>query len=542
MDNTTDFKYRVAQVLSNEYRQFDTVPVCDTPELVRSVGFSNGEIHMTQKHIRNCLAPEETGTDDERHHDLPIDFMDNLPQYIENPAMILSSLSHQNGRVVLVTDCKDKKERPIIIALQNDGVGRMGGRITPCNILVSTYGRKGFADFLKRSIEANGANNGLLYWNEKKSRDLVVSAGLQLPRVLAKYDSNVIIRKFNENVNTFKQINLDFSPDGYGDTHYRKDGKPFTYFDPDGRQKLYEYTKGRNDEDVLSSSTATFSDGRSEITRYDERGEVIGIERKDAEGRKTYVYSCSQNGAQHETSYEHFGGANTHYDYDDWEFGTPRCKSVHEKEHKKEEGRYGYCDKFQEDWHEYDDSYNMTLAKHNEYRDNGITPEKYYCSENRFEHDRYGNVTSATYKDRDGTSVIKNSYYPPSEVSGYFDYGIDEYDAGAIDHNKVKTETARYPDGRISVKAYKLDGNYTESDYSPDGKLTAFRAENGETFKGKAAELALLRSSGQAPTSADVAATKARRQPQANAKCSKSSKGKPSGKGNGGRGSSGAGR
>lgn len=32
-----------------------------------------------------------------------------------------------------------------------------------------------------------------------------------MPRVLAKYDSNVIIRRYNENVNPLSQNNLDFS-------------------------------------------------------------------------------------------------------------------------------------------------------------------------------------------------------------------------------------------------------------------------------------------------------------------------------------------
>ena len=109
------FKDRIAQVVSGKYKDFDTVPVCATPQLIRDIGFSDGEIVMTQKHIRNCLAQEETATDKEHHHNLPIDFMDSLPQYIESPAMVLSSLT-QKDSIVLVTDCKDKKDRPIIVA------------------------------------------------------------------------------------------------------------------------------------------------------------------------------------------------------------------------------------------------------------------------------------------------------------------------------------------------------------------------------------------------------------------------------------------
>lgn len=233
------FKERVAQVLSGKFKEFDTVHVCVTPQLIRDIGFSDGDIVITQKHIRNCLSTEKTSTSKEHHHDLPIDFMDNLPKYIESPAMVLSSLT-QKDSVVLVTDCKDKKDRPIIVALKSDGIGRSNGRLISCNVLTSTYGKDSFESFLNNSIK----QNGLLYFNEKRSRNLVVSAGFQLPRVLAKYDSDIIIRRFDEIVNPLPENNSqNYLPDKYGTMLTRPDGKPFAYADPDGRQKNYEYSK-----------------------------------------------------------------------------------------------------------------------------------------------------------------------------------------------------------------------------------------------------------------------------------------------------------
>lgn len=523
MDNTTDFKYRVAQVLSNEYRQFDTVPVCDTPELVRSVGFSNGEIHMEQNHVRSCLAPEDAK---KHRHDLPIDFMDNLPSYIENPAMILQSMTRSDS-IVLVTDCKDKKDCPIIISIASKGNGVVKGSVINCCTVTSTYGKDGFGHFLKNSLKSNG----LLYCDIKKSRDLVASIGLQLPEFLTKCDSNVIIRRYNENVNTFKQKFLlndkNYLPEQYGQTLCRPDdGQPFAYVDSDGRQRLTEYGKRADGTSYVSKTTTTFSDGRTEITEYDGNGKVTFLERMTADGRETYSYSSD--------GYFHSSERSTEYsDVADY-FAR---KSVHEKTRDKKEERGYYYDSTKESWEGFDERRNVILSKHNVYGDGERLRSS---SEVRYTYDRHGNETSAIYDDG---SVYKTDYYPPSEVRDY--YGLDKEDYAMLEisvRDKVKTKTARYPDGHINIKAYTLDGNYTESDYSPDGKLTAFRAENGETFKGKAAELALLRSSGQAPTSADVAATKARRQPQASAKSTKSSKGKPSGKGNGGRGSSGAGR
>lgn len=67
----TDFKYRVAQVMAGEYPERDSVPVCDTPELIQKIGFSGSKIVMEQRKIRRCLAPEETAPSGIRHHDLP---------------------------------------------------------------------------------------------------------------------------------------------------------------------------------------------------------------------------------------------------------------------------------------------------------------------------------------------------------------------------------------------------------------------------------------------------------------------------------------
>lgn len=482
----THFKYRVAQTLSGEQKQFDTVLVCDTPELVRSVGFSSGEIHMSQKHVRSCLAAEDPNGKEHRH-DLPIDFMDDLPRYIESPAMILQSMT-QPDSVVLVTDRKDKRDRPIIIALKNAGQGVKDGSVIDCNFVTSTYGRNGFSEFLNNSLQ----NNCLLYCDIKKSRDLVASIGLRLPEFLAKCDSKTIIRRYNENVNTFKQKILrnpkNFAPENYGQTLHRRDGLPFAYVDPDGRQRLTEYGTKEDGTAYVVKTTVTLSDGRTEKTEYDRSGKVTALERSTADGCETYSYSSGYTWS-HETSVVH-GGENKYF----------QSKSVHEKRREKKEERGWDHDSTKESWQEQDGRGNVILSKHNVYGDNDRLQSS---SDVRYEYDRYGNRISAIYDDG---SVYKTEYYPPSMVRDHFGFEVDDYDAGAVDHDRIKTETARYADGSIRIKQYTLEGEYTESEYSPDGKLTEFTNADGKTFQGKAAELELLKSQGQAPTKADVKA------------------------------------
>ncbi len=483
MEDNIEFKYRVAQVLSNEFRQDDIVPVCATPELVRSVGFSDCEIVITQKHIRNCLALEDPRSREHRH-DLPIDFMDNLPRYIQTPAMILQSMT-QPDSIVLVTDCKDKRDRPIVVALKNAGKGTVGGKVIDCNVVTSTYGRNGFTEFLNNSLK----NNCLLYCDIKKSRDSVVSAGLRLPGLLANLDSMTIIRRYNENVNTFKQKILrnpkNYMPENYGQTLYRPDGLPFAYVDPDGRQRLIEYGTKEDGTAYVVKTSVTFSDSRTEKTVYDARGRITLLERQTYDDRDSYCYS-----------YDGYSRSS--------EFFAERSadvKSVHEKTREEREERGYYYDSTNESWQEHDERGNVIFSKSNVYGDGDKLRNSF---EGKYDYDRYGNRISAAYGDG---SLCKTEYYPPSMVRDYFNLDIDDYDAGAVDHDKVKTETTKYADGSIRVKQYALDGKFYESYYSPDGKLAEFRSESGETFQGKAAERELLKSSGQAPTKADIKAS-----------------------------------
>ena len=484
---TTNFKYRVAQVMSGEYPPREKVRVCDTPPLYKDIGMQGDQIVIEQNKLRACLASADSSAY-EHAHDLPIDFVDGLSDRLKSPAMVLASQTQPNS-IVIVSDRIDKCGDPIIVALSDGGrLGNIDGEVVKYTKLASMYGKQNFTEFLRRSLE----NNGLLYLDIKKSRDLAVSAGLQLPGVLANLDSMTIIRRYNENVNTFKQKILrnpkNFAPENYGQTLYRHDGLPFAYVDPDGRQRLTEYGTKEDGTAYVVKTTVTLSDGRTEKTEYDRSGKVTALERSTADGCETYSYSSGYTWS-HETSVVH-GGENKYF----------QSKSVHEKRREKKEERGWDHDSTKESWQEQDGRGNVILSKHNVYGDNDRLQSS---SDVRYEYDRYGNRISAIYDDG---SVYKTEYYPPSMVRDHFGFEVDDYDAGAVDHDRIKTETARYADGSIRIKQYTLEGEYTESEYSPDGKLTEFTNADGKTFQGKAAELELLKSQGQAPTKADVKA------------------------------------
>lgn len=488
MEQSNDFKYRVAKALSCQTPPRDKLRVCNTPELVKDLGFTGDCIVMDQNKLRACLASEDTATAYENHHDLPIDFIDNLPKYIQNPAMVFSSMTHADNSIVIVTDRKDKKDCPIVIALSDNGrQGMVDGDVVKYTKLASAYGKNDFSAFLDRALQ----NNGLLFLDMKKSRDLAVSAGLQLPGVLADHDSDVIIRHYNDNVNSFKKKFLknpkNYLPEKYGQTLYRADGLPAAYADADGRQRLIEYGKRADGSAFAVKTTVTLSDGSVETTEYNDRGRVTHLARKSADGRSSYTYSFDGYFRSSENSVEH-------YDGDD----RSECKSVHARSREKSIERGYYYDHTKETWQDYDGRGDLVLSKQNLY---GNKDRLIDANEVKYSYDRFGNRISETYDDG---SVYMTEYYPPSEVRDHFNFDVDDYDAGAVDHNKVKTKTVRYSDGRVHITNYALDGKYSECEYASSGNLKSFRADNGETFFGKAAEVALLKSQGMLTTDADV--------------------------------------
>ena len=69
------------------------------------------------------------------------------------------------------------------------------------NIITSVYGRENFNAFIAR----NADERTILYWNKEKSQELTKTPGIRFPDNLSSLDSNVIIRKAKAFVNSDKQ-------------------------------------------------------------------------------------------------------------------------------------------------------------------------------------------------------------------------------------------------------------------------------------------------------------------------------------------------
>lgn len=164
-----------------------------TPELLQDAGLPDLPILMTANHLKSITGKGDRGN----QHTLSITTVKNLPQYLADPVMIMDSLTRDDSVVILVEE-RDQNGNPVVCAVKLDGKGRWENIDISANVLTSAYGKDNFQSFIDRNAE----NDTVFYWNEKKTRALFNSPGLQLPNEIERLASNTIIRKAKAFVNT----------------------------------------------------------------------------------------------------------------------------------------------------------------------------------------------------------------------------------------------------------------------------------------------------------------------------------------------------
>lgn len=174
----------------------------NTPELLKLEGLSDLPILMTAAHLHSITETE--GEDNRNYHGLGTEIVKQLPKLLSEPVMIFDSLTRPDS-IVVVTRKLDDQNRPVIVAIKVNGVGRQGNTFKSANILTSAYGKDNFLSFLKRNI----AYGYVLYADSKRSQELSVNLGIQFPDVMANLSFDTIIRQAGAIVNFSKQKNFE---------------------------------------------------------------------------------------------------------------------------------------------------------------------------------------------------------------------------------------------------------------------------------------------------------------------------------------------
>lgn len=191
------FAEQVDEVLAGKANQFNDLKVCDTPEILIEAGCEKLPMLYTKKHLLDALKPKGQSKASQHYHDLSVRQIKSIPEHLKDPVMIYDSLSRSDSLVV-VTPEKDKENNPIIVSIKSGGEGKYDLKIVSSNFITSIHGRENFETQIINAV----SQNKLLYWNKEKSQELLGRFGLQLSACLNNLDSNIIIRKSNNIVNT----------------------------------------------------------------------------------------------------------------------------------------------------------------------------------------------------------------------------------------------------------------------------------------------------------------------------------------------------
>lgn len=204
-----DFSAQVDAVLGGADTNSTHLKVMDTPKILQEAGLPDLPILLTAKHLKTITA--SSGKDRANYHGLDVDIVKKLPEYLADPVMIADSLTREDS-VVIITEAMDSEQRPVIAAILLDGKGMIDDEFIKANIMTSAYGKDNFESFVSRIAE----KDAVLYWNEKKSKDLSVNLGIQFPNIVTSLRSNTIIRKSSAFVNKNEKKTSDRDPDGIG--------------------------------------------------------------------------------------------------------------------------------------------------------------------------------------------------------------------------------------------------------------------------------------------------------------------------------------
>lgn len=143
----------------------EAVLVCTTPEILREAGLKDLPMHITQKHIVDCLH-EKTYNND-HYHGLSVQELNRLPEALESPVILAESLTKDDS-LVAVLDYREQDGNPVIVAVRPNGNAMYELRKVDSNFITSMYGKDNFSEFCQRILD----QGKLLYANKENGEKL----------------------------------------------------------------------------------------------------------------------------------------------------------------------------------------------------------------------------------------------------------------------------------------------------------------------------------------------------------------------------------
>lgn len=166
-----------------------------TSDVLKSINVKDYNIYFGKSKIEKILN---------KHHDMNIEFIKQVPEILESPILIMDSITRSDSLVVL-GDLVSNDGEPVIVSLLVDPKNK-SGIIQDFGIITSSYGKK--LSGLQKMI--NNSTIRYIEPNEKRTNKWLSALRLQLPSATTKYGSintitneyqnvNEVVKKSNEN-------------------------------------------------------------------------------------------------------------------------------------------------------------------------------------------------------------------------------------------------------------------------------------------------------------------------------------------------------
>mgnify|MGYP002792815439 CR=1 FL=1 len=146
-------------------RRHEAILVCNTPEMIQNVGLRELPMHITQKHVLDCL--HEKTVDNVHYHGLSTQELKRLPEALESPVILAESLTKDDS-LVAVLDYREQDGNPVIVAVRPNGNAMYELRKVDSNFITSMYGKDNFSEFCQRILD----QGKLLYANKENGEKL----------------------------------------------------------------------------------------------------------------------------------------------------------------------------------------------------------------------------------------------------------------------------------------------------------------------------------------------------------------------------------
>lgn len=189
------FGEQIDEVINGKHDPNLDIYVSQTPDVLINIGFKDKAILMRNSKVKEIL---------EKHKEMSLDIIKNIPNAIENPLLILKSKTNPNDSVVIITEINTEKGNLIIPVWMNVEGKYYDIELNKVlegeyNFIASAYGRN-----IKTLLEYATNNNEILYFDKsqlKKVNQLFSAHGLQLPAPLNMTNFNNSISNSETNVN-----------------------------------------------------------------------------------------------------------------------------------------------------------------------------------------------------------------------------------------------------------------------------------------------------------------------------------------------------